>query len=63
MGVFIREKSLVYRIRDDGELTIEAFGPLHKPDSSRTITVHTLGYLPGRADKTARMLERQFRRD
>lgn len=33
------------------------------PDSSRTITVHTLGYLPGRADKTVRMLERQFRVD
>lgn len=33
------------------------------PDGSRTITVHTLGFLPGRADKTVRMLEKQFRRD
>lgn len=32
MGVFIREKSLAYRVRDNGELTVEAFGPLHKPD-------------------------------
>ncbi len=51
MGVFIREKSLAYRIRDDGELTIEAFGPLHKPDNgtepllewgsiSKTVTAH-----------------------
>ncbi len=51
MGVFIRAKSLAYRIRDDGELTIEAFGPLHKPDNgtepllewgsiSKTVTAH-----------------------